>query len=139
MGLPLPSFQRPYEWDEVQQERFIESIYLDLYHGVYVLNGYNYVGTEGLPRKFSGALLDGQQRITTIEKYLNDEFKVFGAYWSELTKGEQRRFLNAPFHCIEVNLWDEDELRQLSDRLAFGGTAHKDEYQAAKGYNYEEY
>lgn len=138
MGLPLPSWQRPYEWDEVQQQRFIESIYLDLYHGIYVLNANDYEGTEGTLKKFSGALLDGQQRITTIEKYLNGEFKVFGAYWSELTKGEQRRFLIAPFHCIEVNIWDEDELRQLSDRLAFGGTAHKDEYRATEGYNYIE-
>lgn len=138
MGLPLPAWQRPYEWNEVQQQRLIESIYLDLYHGVYVLNANDYEGSEGKPRKFSGALLDGQQRITTIEKYLNNEFKVFGAYWSELTKGEKRRFLNAPFHCIEVNIWDEDELRQLSDRLAFGGTAHKDEYRATQGYNYQE-
>ncbi|CCO44196.1 putative phage-related protein [Vibrio nigripulchritudo SOn1] len=138
MGMPLPNWQRPFEWDIAQQERFIESIYLDLYHGVYVLNSSDYEGSEGVPKKFSGALLDGQQRITTIEKYLNDDFKVFGAYWSELTKGERRRFLNAPFHCMEVNIWNEDELRQLSDRLAFGGTAHKDEYRATQGYNYQE-
>ncbi|WP_162179383.1 DUF262 domain-containing protein [Vibrio nigripulchritudo] len=60
MGLPLPAWQRPYEWDEVQQQRLIESIYLDLYHGVYVLNANDYEGSEGKPRKFSGALLDGQ-------------------------------------------------------------------------------
>ncbi|NOI32022.1 DUF262 domain-containing protein [Vibrio coralliilyticus] len=138
MGLPLPSWQRPYEWDEVQQQRFIESIYLDLYHGVYVLNAADYEGPDGSPKKFSNALLDGQQRITTIEKYLNDEFEVFGALWSELTKGEQRRFLNSPFHCMEVSIWDEDKLRELSDRLAFGGTAHKDEYRASLGYNYQQ-
>ncbi|USD58647.1 MULTISPECIES: DUF262 domain-containing protein [Vibrio] len=137
MGIPLPDWQRPFEWSEIQQERFIESIYLDLYHGVYVLNSTDYVGSEAVPRKFSGALLDGQQRITTIEKYLNDDFKVFGAYWSQLSKSEHRRFLDAPFHCIEVSIWDENELRLLSDRLAFGGTAHIDEYRATQGYNYQ--
>lgn len=137
MGLPLPSWQRPYVWDEVQQKRFIESIYLDLYHGVYVLNGCDYNGKDGSLKKFSGALLDGQQRITTIEKYFNDEFTVYGLYWSQLTKGEQRRFKNAPFHCIEVSIWGEEELRELSDRLAFGGVSHEDEYRATLGYNYE--
>lgn len=28
-------------------------------------------------------------------------------------KAEHRRFLNASFHCMKVNIWDEDELRQL--------------------------
>ncbi|PSV00578.1 DUF262 domain-containing protein [Photobacterium kishitanii] len=138
MGLPLPEWQRPYEWDLTQQERFIESIYKDLYHGVYVVNSTDYVDSSGCPKKFSSALIDGQQRITTLERYLSGEFKVFGAYWLELSKAEHRRFLTTPFHCIEVDIWDEMELRDLSDRLAFGGTTHKDEYRATKGYNYSE-
>jgi hypothetical protein len=134
MGLPLPKWQRPYEWTVLQQERFIESIYLDLYQGVYVINASDYEGVDGTPVKFSKALIDGQQRITTIERYLNDEFKVFGSFWSELTKAEKRRFKTSPFHCIEVSIWDENDLRDLSDRLSFGGTAHKDEYRASHGY-----
>ncbi len=137
MGLPLPAWQRPFEWDIVQQERFIQSLYTDRYHGVYVVNATDYVDNSGAPRKFSSALLDGQQRITTVENYLNDAFKVFGVYWSQLTKKDQRRFLKTDFHCIEVDIWDESELRQLSDDLAFSGTAHKDEYRATLGYTYK--
>jgi len=136
MGLPLPDWQRPFEWTPSQEVKFIESLYLDLYYGVYVKNSADYELHSGREKKFSDALLDGQQRITTIENYLSDKFKVFNVYWSELMKSEQRRFLKTPFPCCEVSIWDERALKDLSDRLAFGGTAHREEYRATEGYKY---
>ncbi|MEF1300490.1 DUF262 domain-containing protein [Vibrio owensii] len=136
LGHPLPNWQRPHEWTETQSIRFIESAWLGLHIGTYVVNGRDW-DENGVDIEFSGALLDGQQRLTAIELYLDDAFPVFGWYWSQLTRREQRRFERISFTSEEVNIWDEAELRELSDRLAFGGTAHKEEYRATEGYTYE--
>lgn len=138
MGLYLPDWQRGFVWDLDRQVRFIESLYLDMYSGVYVVNAFEYDDETALPIKFSGALLDGQQRITTIERYLDDEFKVFGLYWSELSKSEQRRFMDIPFPCVETNVWDEEVLRDISDRLAYGGVLNDPSCKALDGYSFNE-
>lgn len=133
LGHPLPDWQRPHEWTEEQSISFIESAWLGLHIGTYVVNARDY-DQDGKELPFSGALLDGQQRLTAIELYLNDEFKVFGYYWSQLCRSEQRKFEWCTFTSEEVDIWDEQELRGLSDRLAFGGTSHKEEYRALDGY-----
>ena len=80
MGIPLPPWQRPFVWTADQNRRFIESIWLGLHLGTYVLNKLNW-HPEGGPLPFAGMLIDGQQRIRAIEAYLDGEFPVFGAYW----------------------------------------------------------
>lgn len=122
-GYPVPNFQRPLCWSVEQKVRFIESVYLGLPIGTFTINKMEW-DANGEPSEFSGILLDGQQRLSTIEEYLNDGFQVFGLMWSELNRREKGRFLRAKFGYFEVSLKTEQELRELYNRLALGGTPH---------------
>jgi len=130
MGFPLPDFQRPVVWTDEQCIRFIESAWLGFHLGVFVVNREDW--DDHGPKRFSGCLVDGQQRLTAVARYLQDAFPVFGARWSALSKREQRRFRRTTFASAEVDIWDEGELRDLYDRLNFGGTPHTDEQRAVK-------
>ncbi len=122
VGFPLPSWQRPLVWTRRQSARFIESAWLGLHLGTLVVNGVRHEG--GRVNPLSGLLVDGQQRLAAIAAYLDDRLEVFGYRWSELGRHEQARFERTVFMRSEVSMWQESELRDLYDRLNFGGTPH---------------
>lgn len=124
-GFRLPPFQRPFVWTAEQQVRFIESCWLELDIGRFVV-------TQDLDVDDRDRLIiDGQQRLTTLQRYLDNEFPVFGLYWKDLTRGEQRRMdrVNASTLVLSDNL-DETFLRELYNRLNFGGTPHQESERA---------
>lgn len=114
----LPTWQRPYVWTSDQERRLIESIWLGIPIASYV---YNHIRGGG---ELDGILVDGQQRWTAISRYVNDGFPVFGYMWSQLTELDRRSFRSTGFPCIMTDYTDEDALRDLYDRLAYGGTPH---------------
>ncbi|QCI13058.1 DUF262 domain-containing protein [Pseudomonas putida] len=125
LNLVLPPWQREFVWTEAQQRAFVEGIFLGFNPGFYVINGRDYEGDND--RYMSGWLLDGQQRITSIARFVKDEITVFdGIRYSDLSLGEKRRrFDNVIFPCIELEFQaDESLLKELYRRLNFGGTAH---------------
>ncbi|WP_063661523.1 DUF262 domain-containing protein [Aliivibrio fischeri] len=135
LGYPVPPFQRELVWTEQQEVAFIESVWLGLQIGTYNLHKMEWSHESKKERgisakKFSGWLIDGQQRLNTIERYWNDEFKVFGLYWSELNQQEVIRFKNTKFPYHESSLWDEGKIRNLYNLMAFGGTNHKESERA---------
>lgn len=116
----LPAFQRPPVWTQQQQIRFLESCWMGLPIGVFI---YNRTAPDG---PFDAWLLDGQQRVTAVLAYLADEFPVFGYLFSELTVVDYRKWaLSVAFPCMMTNIDDEAQLREVYDRLAYGGTAHE--------------
>lgn len=135
LGYPVPPFQRELVWTEQQEVAFIESVWLGLPIGTYNLHQMSWSNeskqTRGISaEKFSGWLIDGQQRLNTIERYWNDEFTVFGLLWSELERPDVIRFKNTKFPYFESSLWDEEEIRKLYNLMAFGGTNHKESERA---------
>ncbi len=122
MGFPIPNFQRPLVWTNQQEISLIESAWLGLPIGSFthqhITNGADKI------EKYSGLLIDGQQRLTTIERYINDEFKVYGAYWSELSHREQRRFKNVKFSHYETKFDSIDDIKNVYNIMALGGTPH---------------
>jgi uncharacterized protein with ParB-like and HNH nuclease domain len=117
----LPPFQRPPVWTRAQQIRFLESVWMGLPIGVFVYNR-----TEDMHSPYDGWLLDGQQRVTSVYSYMNDEFPVFGSLFSELTVVDIRKWkMSVSFPAMETNISDEAELREVYDRLAYGGTPHE--------------
>lgn len=115
----LPPFQRPPVWSREQQVRFIESCWMGLPIGVYVVN----MGEFDSP--FDLWLLDGQQRVTAIVDYMADGFPVFGHFYSQLPDRDHRAWeIGRVFPRMEVRLECEAELREVYDRLAYGGTPH---------------
>lgn len=136
MGFVLPPFQRPLVWEEDRMIRFIESAVLGLHLGTWVHNNSlneKWIKKDG--KEYSPYtdrwLIDGQQRLTALDLFWGDKFPVFGSYWSELSENEQRRFLsNTPFSGFETQIHNEKELKELYNRMNFGGVAHT-EYQRA--------
>lgn len=117
----LPPFQRPPVWTMEQKVRFIESAWMGLPIGAFVYNQ-----TPDMKSRFDCWLLDGQQRITAIIEYINDEFDVFGHKFSELTEADHRRWdMSVSFPALRTTLQDEEKLRDVYDRLAYGGTPHE--------------
>jgi hypothetical protein len=116
----LPPFQRPPVWTEKQKVRFVESCWMDLPIGVFIYNR-----TEDMHSPHDAWLLDGQQRVTAVLGYMADEFPVFGSLFSELTEVDHRVWdMTTSFACMETNIDDEGQLREVYDRLAYGGTPH---------------
>lgn len=130
-GRPLPAWQRPLVWTEAQCVRFVESAWLGLHLGIYVVNGLLYEGEAFDPLSF--LVIDGQQRLHALERYVSDAFPVFGCRWSELSAVERRRFEMIPFGHAQVSVRDERLLRELYDRLNFGGTPHAETDRALPG------
>jgi hypothetical protein len=115
----LPDFQRPPVWTESQRVRFIESCWMRLPIGVFVYN-------EAPGTRFDQWLLDGQQRVGAVLSYMADEFPVFGHRFSELTVVDHRIWdMSVSFPCRVTNLRDEGLLREVYDRLSYGGTPHE--------------
>lgn len=128
LNLVLPTWQREFVWTAEQQRSFVEGIFLGFGTGFYVVNGREYDGDNDC--YMSGWLIDGQQRITSIARFVKDEFTVFdGIRYSDLSLGEKRRrFDNVVFPCIELEYQgDEGRLKELYRRLNFGGSAHTNE------------
>jgi len=115
----LPAFQRPAVWTRQQQVLFIESIWAGLPIGVWIYNR-----LENQNSQWDGVLLDGQQRIGAILAYVNNEFRVHGYLWSELTDIDRRCFAMFHFASLETHIDDEARLRDIYNRLAYGGTPH---------------
>lgn len=115
----LPAFQRPPVWTLEQRVRFIESCWMGLPIGVFIWN-------EAPGTRFDQWLLDGQQRVGAVLAYMADEFRVFGHLFSELTEVDHRIWgMTTSFPCRRTNLQDEVLLRDVYDRLAYGGTPHE--------------
>jgi hypothetical protein len=117
----LPPFQRPPVWTEAQKVRFIESCWLGLPIGAFI---YNRLERRDSP--FDSWLLDGQQRVTAVLDYLADAFPVLGYRYSELTQVDLRKWsMTTSFPSMVTNIDDEAQLREVYDRLAYGGTPHE--------------
>jgi hypothetical protein len=138
LGHALPPFQRPPVWTREQNVRFLESAVLGLHLGTWCCNvadDFPTVQVEG--REYFDLtdtwLIDGRQRLTALEAYWNDDFAVFGMKWSEVSQTDRRRFLNSTmFTAYELRTNDVAYLREVYDRLNFGGTPHTPDQRAVQ-------
>jgi len=127
MGYPLPDWQRPLVWTEAQQVRFLESAWLGLPLGTYT---YNQVVFDK-HRELDGLLIDGQQRMWSVERYITDCYPVFGYRYSEITDIDRRIFvMSISFPCYIASSTDEQYLKDYYNLMNFGGTAHTEEERA---------
>lgn len=125
---PLPDFQRPLCWTQSQSISFIESAYLGFDLGSYMINNYEMKG--GQCSNYSDVLIDGQQRINAVVEYINNEFRVFGAYWRELERADRTRFKHTTFTRKTVTCFDGEQLREAYNRLNFAGVRHTEDQRA---------
>ena len=124
MGYKLPVWQRDFVWSNDQCVKLIESLWLGINIGTYTFN------RSRNNEDYDDLLIDGQQRMTAIQKYLDGDFPVFGYYWQDLDKVEQRKLTFSHFHCYITESDDENYLRSYYDLVNFSGTAHKEDERA---------
>jgi len=98
----IPHFQRSYVWNRGQASRLIESLVIQCPIPVLYFDQTN-------DSKFS--VIDGNQRLTSIRLYLNDEFslrgltaypELEGMYFSDLDPRIQRHITNRTLRCIAI-------------------------------------
>ena len=130
LGHRMPPFQRPPVWTMQQNVRFIESCWLGLHLGTYVINRVS-TWIDGHPHPTDLWLIDGQQRLRALKSYLGNTFPVFNLHWSDLNDVERRTFENVGFACSTVSHTDAAKLRFMYDCLNFGGTVHTEQDRAS--------
>jgi hypothetical protein len=123
LGWLLPPWQRGFVWTDDQCVSFIESIWRGIPLGTYTIN-------MAFGSRFDGWLIDGQQRMRALERYLADELPVFGYRWSEITEVDRRMFGSFIWNYYETRSDDEVYLRSYYNLMNFGGTAHKEDERA---------
>lgn len=126
MGMPVPTWARGLEWNVGQQARFISAVWAGLDLGSYLTNDWCEPASTGRALvENSEILIDGQQRLHSLEEYFLDRLAVADAQgqarvWSELGNGERKRFLSTIFSHSKVSSGDEVALRKTYDLCAQG-------------------
>lgn len=123
----IPDYQREMIWSGKQQSRFIESILIKL-PVPFIFAG----DVPNGPRKGCLEIIDGSQRIRTLDNFLSGRLELegltkltnaIGLKFSDLTKPRQLRFKRSTIRVIELTeRADEDARREMFDRLNSGGT-----------------
>lgn len=126
MGMPVPTWSRGLGWNLGQKSRFISAVWSGGDLGSYITNDWyeSESGGRALAEN-SEILIDGQQRLHSLEEYLLDRLAVPDAQgqpriWSELGNGERKRFLSTIFTHVRVSSGDEVALRRTYDLCAQG-------------------
>ncbi len=126
MGMPVPTWARGLEWDIGQKSRFISAVWSGGNLGSYLTNDwYEPVISSRALAVNSEILVDGQQRLHSLEEYLLDRLAIPDAQgqpriWSELGNRERKRFLSTIFTHVRVSSGDEVGLRGTYDLCALG-------------------
>jgi len=137
-GMPLAPWQRPVVWDEDMQIRFIDALWAGVDTGSYMVNKWvEFVGEGPEMCYLSDIVIDGQQRLTSIERYFNDEIPATSAdgrrlRFSEITEADRRDFKSRTFPRTIINTNDEQLLREAYDMRAFGGIRHTEDQRAVQ-------
>ena len=126
----IPDYQRDMVWTPKQQSRFIESILIKLPVPFIFAADVGQGDREGALE-----IIDGSQRIRTIDNFLSNRLELVGLKklthasgmrFSDLSKPRQMRFKRTTIRVIELTeKADEDARREMFDRLNSGGTPLK--------------
>lgn len=120
----LPPWQRPEVWSLEQKRNFVESLFLGMSCGIYVVNGLDW--DENGRKPMAGWVLDGQQRLSALRDFFFGGMVVFeDVTFESLSSAQRMRFLRKPLGCHELDyIADEAVLKGVYNRLNFGGTPH---------------
>lgn len=120
-----PRYQRGYVWSLDDQESLIDSMFNHVNIGSLVFSrhaGYhhknsdetvkymNFDGDEveiSRSRDYTSAVIDGQQRATTIWRFMTNQFTYCGRYWKDLSPYDQIDFKGIN---ISTRTFDEEDV-----------------------------
>ncbi|GAA4701418.1 DUF262 domain-containing protein [Kocuria gwangalliensis] len=105
------TYQRQYVWDDGKASRLIESLLLNVPIPVV------YIAEDD---DFSFEVIDGLQRLTTLKRFLADEFpltgitvlkEIKGKKYNELSPRDQRRLANRTIRCIAITMDSHPDIK----------------------------
>ena len=120
-----PRYQRGYVWTEEDQHALIDSIFNRMNIGSLIFSrhsGYlhkdknetvTYINLDGdeiqVPREkdYTNAVIDGQQRVTTLWRFFTNKFPYRGVYYSDLHPHDRGEFNST---SISYRQFDEDDV-----------------------------
>ena len=120
-----PRYQRGYVWSLDDQENLIDSMFNHVSIGSLVFSrhaGYHhensdetvkYINFDGddieypRSRDYTVAVIDGQQRATTIWRFVTNQFSYRGRYWKDLSIRDQINFKGL---SISTRMFDEEDV-----------------------------
>ncbi len=123
-----PEFQRRYVWDDKKASLLIESVLLEVPIPVIYL-------AEENDGKFT--VIDGQQRLRTFFRFLNNEFKLRGLsvlselngkYFKDLDKDKQQKIEDTTLRVIEIRKESHPDVKfEIFERLNIGAVKLNDQ------------
>lgn len=132
-------YQRPFVWTLEEMQSLVHSIYNRIECGKIVIRerGWNWLHSRELEEDcYWYDVVDGKQRISTLQKFLNNEFPdKFGNYFEDLSDQAQRKFTDHQlfsYNEMSESVTDEDVLKQFLS-INFSGIP-----QSAEHINYVE-
>jgi hypothetical protein len=123
-----PEFQRRYVWDNKKASLLIESVLLEVPIPIIYLS-------EEDDSKLT--VIDGQQRLRSLFRFLNNEFKLSGLsvlshlngkYFKDLDKKLQRNFKKFSLRVIEIRKESHPDVKfEIFERLNVGAVKLNDQ------------
>lgn len=114
-------YQRDYVWTLEDEQLFIESIYNGIECGKIVLREHSWETVESRIKNGETQdiafkdVIDGKQRLHTLKRFVNDEFKdLSGHYYSDLSEKSKREFENSrclTYLRLSQNATDEEVIK----------------------------
>lgn len=117
-------YQREYVWGEVQQQELLRSIMMGL-----PLSAVSVVKEDDV---FVYEVVDGKQRLTTLDLFFNDQIgvEIDGemVLFSELNQAEQSAFLNTSLPMIRLKKASKIERIRYFMNINFAGVPQSEEH-----------
>ena len=110
--LKVPDYQRAYVWSSKQQANYLESLSKNMPLFGPVINIDTRTGDQWI--------MDGQNRIMTIYRFLSDEIKYKDIYFSELPDHEKRKIKNMKMSYTETRDWTRNQCQDFFMRIQEG-------------------
>lgn len=119
----IPEHQRYYVWTKSHQESLIDSIMNNFPMPLLVFTEY----VEN--NKQIWYVQDGQQRLTTIQRFIQGKFEWNGKKFEDLTNRESRAFLGYQIACSIIKSPTDAQVADIFERLNKGKTlSHNDKF-----------
>jgi len=110
-----PFFQRNFVWRVSHQIDFIKTILLEYpFPQIFIAKGD--LDIDSMIN--TSSIVDGQQRMTTISRFVSDKFKVDGLYFSEMSAEIKEKFLKFQVPIIDLQIkHDDPKIQEIFKRL----------------------